>query len=73
MQAPLGPVAHDRAADAARRGEADADEIGAIVPMAGLGADGAAGARPPAGSREKVRTLFQSVDGQDAHARRGSW
>lgn len=57
-QPSFGAITHYRPADAARGGEADADEVGSIAPMARLGAHGAARTGPPAGRREEVRALF---------------
>jgi hypothetical protein len=61
-QATFGAVAHHRAADPARGGEADADEGLAVGAIAQLGQDGAAGAGQALGGGQEVGPLLQAFD-----------
>jgi hypothetical protein len=65
-QAPFGAVAHHRPADAARGGKADANEIVAVAASTRLGGERALSAASGLGRGEKVATLLQAFDADQA-------
>jgi hypothetical protein len=63
-QATLGPIAHNRPADAAGGCESKAHERSLISPVQRLRRDGAHCACLAFGRRHEVATLFQAFDGK---------